>query len=402
MQRKKICVVTATRAEYGLLKNTIRRIDENPKVELCLIVTGTHLSKNFGHTIEEIDSDGFSIAEKVDILQDSDSPTAISRSMGIAMILFAEVFERQKPDMLLVLGDRYELISICSCALNCNIPIAHISGGEITEGAIDDCIRHCITKMSVLHFPGCEEYRRRIIQLGEQPQHVYNYGDVGIENILTTPHIEISQLEKELKVKLNNYICVTFHPVTTQLCDMELQLQALLEAMEEFPNIDFIVTKANADSGGRYVNGRLEEFAKTHTNVHLFASLGIIRYINVLKNAKAIIGNSSSGIVEAPCLRVPTVNIGDRQKGRLQAESIVNVPPEKNAIVSAIRTVLSRDWRQCLKNINSPYEDGETSKRIVEEIIAFLELEKSNYRKQFYDIPILERANYEESCNYSG
>lgn len=383
---KKICVVTATRAEYGVLKNTLQEIYHHPDLKLCLIVTGTHLSKNFGYTINEIIEDGFPIDDEITMLMDSDSPEAVSKSMGLAMISFADVFFRHKPDMLVVVGDRYELISICSCALNMQIPIAHISGGELTEGAVDDCIRHCITKMSNLHFPGCERYRQRIIQLGEQPDTVFNYGDIGIENIIKTEFIDRAVLEKDLGVDLENYICMTFHPVTTQLDEVSGQLNQVLNAIAHFPNIEFIITKANADAGGRYINGKLEKFIENHSNCHLFSNLGIKRYINLLRGARAVIGNSSSGIIEAPILKIPTVNIGDRQKGRIQAESIINCSADEIEITKAIELALSEEGAKRARQARSPYESGDTARNIVREIINYLNYPVKSTAKVFYDI----------------
>ena len=383
---KKICVVTATRAEYGVLKNTISEIYNHPDLELCLVVMGTHLSKNFGYTVNEIMNDGFPIADEINMLLDSDEPDAISKSMGITMISFADVLKRHKPDMLVVVGDRYEMISVCCCALNMQIPIAHISGGEITEGAIDDCVRHCLTKMSNLHFPGCEEYRQRIIQLGEQPDTVFNYGDVGVENIMRMEPMSKAELEADLGLRLDNYICMTFHPVTTQLQYVERQMDEVLKAIAHFPEIEFIITKANADAGGRCINEKLEEFVKLHNNCHLFASLGIKRYISLLRGARAVVGNSSSGIIEAPIFNIPTVNIGDRQKGRLMAGSIINCDTNEEDVASSIMFALSAEGVKQAKEAVSPYESGDTSVKIVEEIIRYLDNPGHSVAKKFYDV----------------
>ncbi|MBE5906830.1 MAG: UDP-N-acetylglucosamine 2-epimerase (hydrolyzing) [Lachnospiraceae bacterium] len=384
---KKICVATATRAEYGLLKNTIRQIQEDGGLELCLLVTGTHLVKELGYTVSEIEEDGFPIAERIDMGLTSDDPSQIVQSMGRTMMLFGDAFTKEKPDMLVVLGDRYELLPICSAALVMGIPIAHISGGEVTEGAIDDCVRHSITKLSNLHFPGCEEYRQRIIQLGEQPDCVFNYGDVGIENIKKTPIIPKDELEKDLGVSLEKAISMTFHPLTTKPEEVEAQIGEVLEAVSRFPEYTFVITKANADAGGRKINQLLEAYVKEHGNCHLFASLGIRRYINVLRNVKAVIGNSSSGIVEAPVLRVPTVNIGDRQKGRLMADSIISCEVESDEIENAIKWALSKEGQDIASQTKSPYEAGETSKSIVTEIKKYLNSEACKQPKCFYDLP---------------
>lgn len=383
---KKICVVTATRAEYGILKNTIREIHENPNLELCLVVTGSHLSSNFGNTIDEIIEDGFPIADKFNMLLDSDSPEAVSKCMGLTMISFSDILSRHYPDMLVVLGDRYEMLAVCACALNMQIPIAHISGGEVTEGAIDDCIRHCITKMSNLHFPGCEAYRQRIIQLGEQPSCVFNYGDVGVETIVRMDKIPLADLEKELGIKLDNYAIMTFHPVTTQLDEIGTQLSEVLDAIIQFPNIQFIITKANADASGKYINSILMEFVKTNANCHLFDSLGVKRYISLMANAKVIIGNSSSGIVEAPVFGVPTVNIGDRQKGRLMCQSITNCNPKEADIVQAITYAVSKEGQINAKQSEPYYKSDDTAHLIVEEIISYLNIHEKTCAKTFYDL----------------
>ena len=384
--KKKICVVTTTRADYGIMRNTIKRILEDDELELCLLVSGTHLISEYGMTINEIVADNIPIADRISILCANDDIEGIAQTMGNAFIEFGKAFSKYKPDILLVMGDRYELLTICGTALVANIPIAHVSGGEVTEGAIDDCVRHCVTKMSTLHFPACEEYRRRIIQLGEQPEYVFNFGDPGVENILKMDYVPIKELEKDLGVSLQNCICMTFHPVTTQLGNEKEQLQQVLQAIEEFPEINFVITKANADSGGQYINNTLDAFAEQHDNVSVFASLGIRRYLSLIKNAKAVIGNSSSGIVEAPVLHTPTVNIGDRQKGRLMADSIISCPAEKDAIVSAIKKALSAEWQARSKEVKSLYGEGQTSISIVQTIKDYLSKHDRYEAKKFYDI----------------
>lgn len=395
----KICVVTATRAEFGLLFRVMKRIEEDPGLALCLVVTGTHLSAAYGNTIEEIEESGLSIAEKIEILEEdrtragkygdsegSDSESVkICQSMARAYRLFGAMYARQKPDMLVVLGDRYELIPICSSALQFQIPIAHISGGEVTSGALDDIYRHCITKMSHLHFPGCAAYRRRIIQLGENPQRVFDYGDVGIENIMSMDFLEKEALEKTLGFSLDSpYACVTFHPPTMEGTDAFSQIQELLEALEAFEDMEFIITKANADAGGREINAMIDAYTARHENWKCFYSLGIQRYLSALKYCDMVIGNSSSGIVEAPCFHIPTVNIGSRQNGRLQAQSIINCAPKKTAIISAIQQAKSQEFRQTAACATNPYGNGDTSRRIVEEIKTYLKA--PDFQKTFYDV----------------
>lgn len=384
---KKICVVTATRAEYGLLRNVIRRIEDDKELELCLIVTGAHLLEEYGNTVNEIIEDGFEIKEKIPILKSGVQGTEIIiHALASAIEKFHDAFNRHKPDMLVVLGDRYELLSICEVALFNKIPIAHISGGEVTAGAIDDTIRHCITKMSQIHFPGCEEYRRRIIQLGEQPDKVFNYGDVGIENILTMNYMSIEELEKSMDIKFTLPIaCVTFHPETLAEETPQQQMKQVLDAIDEFDNMCFIFTGANADVGGNKINEMIQDFIENHANCYYFTSLGIRRYLSLLRNSEMIIGNSSSGIVEAPSFGIPTVNIGDRQKGRLQATSILNCKPFKQDIMDKMETALSKDFKTLARQTKNPYGSGKTSEGIIKEIKNFLQNGESVV-KIFYDL----------------
>jgi GDP/UDP-N,N'-diacetylbacillosamine 2-epimerase (hydrolysing) len=384
---KKICIVTSTRAEYGLLRNLIDKIDKDPEFELCLIATGMHLSSEFGITIREIVDDGYPITEKVDILMSSDNVSAISKTMGIASISFADTFERLKPDMLVVLGDRYELLPICACAMNARIPIAHISGGETTEGAVDESIRHCITKMSYLHFPACEPYRKRIIQLGESPDRVFNFGDVGVELIRTIKLLEKSHLENLIEFSLDkSYACVTFHPTTLEDGLTEKQIDELLKSISNFPEMRFIFTKANSDANGRIINEKIDRYVSENENCIAFTSLGVQRYLSCLKYAAIVIGNSSSGIVEAPSFGVPSINIGDRQKGRLQATSIINCNPLAADITEAINLSLTKQFVDQAKNTVNPYGSGNTSDNIIEVIKDFLYEDKIDLKKKFYDI----------------
>lgn len=384
---KKVAVVTATRAEYGILKNVIERIEKSEQLELCLMVTGTHLAAEYGMTVQEIEQDGYPIAERIDVLLSSDSPVSVSKTMGLVMISFAEAFERQKPDCLVVLGDRYELLAVCSAAMNAGIPIAHISGGETTQGAIDESVRHCITKMSYLHFPACETYRRRIIQLGEEPERVYNFGDVGVEAVRMIPEMTKTELEQSIDFALDKpYMSVTFHPVTLEVYEAEKQMRELLGALEEIDDMKFIFSKANADAGGRKMNELMEAFVAEHDNCVVFASLGIRRYINLLRYSDGIVGNSSSGIVEAPSLGIPTVNIGNRQKGRLQADSIINCKPDKADILAAVSRSQTALFKDQAKHTVNPYGDGNTSERIVQTITEYLYQDKIHLEKKFYDV----------------
>ncbi len=386
MDKKRICVVTATRAEYGILRNVIQKIVMDIDLELYLVVTGTHLSKKYGYTIREIQEDGIPISETIDILNEKNDEVGITEAMGKATIKFGEMFWRVKPSMLIVLGDRYELLPICQCALVCGIPISHISGGELTEGAIDDAIRHAVTKMSHLHFPGCEIYRQRIIQMGEEPDRVFNYGDVGVENIKKMEYMSITELEEDLGIALDKpFACVTFHPVTLEKQTAETQLKELLLALMEINDMQFIITKANADVEGKVINDCIDHYVTKSSNCVGFASLGIRRYLSLMKECEFVIGNSSSGIVEAPSLKVPTINIGNRQKGRLQAESILNCEPKKREILDSIRKARTMEFKRIAQKVKNPYGEGETSTLIVEEIKRFLNREDKMI-KHFYDI----------------
>lgn len=384
---KKICVVTSTRAEYGLLKKLMSLILKDQDLELCLIATGTHLSSEFGYTVRQIEEDGFEIAEKIDILMSGDSPALISKTMGMAFISFADMYERQKPDMLIVLGDRYELIPICFAAVNAKIPIAHLSGGETTEGAVDECVRHCVTKMSYLHFPACEAYRKRIIQLGERPERVFNYGDVGVELVRDTKKLSREECSKILSYDFKEkYICVIFHPTTLQVEEAAWQADNLLAAIEAVPEYNYVFIRGNADAGGRIIHNKIEEFIKKYPKNKMFLSLKAELYLSVLDHASALLGNSSSGIVEAPAMGIPTINVGDRQKGRLQANSIINCNNETPSIIEALKRLGSQEYLDGIKAIRNPYGSGETSKKILACVKNELLYKTIDLQKQFYDL----------------
>lgn len=385
--RKRIGVVTATRAEYGLLKNVMHAINDSKDLELILFVTGTHLLSEYGSTIDSIIDDGFVINEKIDILMRNDNPAAISKTMGIAAMSFGDAFERNPIDMLVVLGDRYELLPICQAAMCHRIPIAHISGGEATEGLIDEAVRHCVTKMSYLHFPSCDEYKKRIIQLGENPSRVFNFGDVGVENIKTLHLMDKNELEKSIDISLNKpYFCVTFHPVTLENCTAELQIDELLNTVERFTEYDFVITKSNADSGNQIINKKIDEFVAKHENSYCFESLGLVRYLSLLKYSCGVIGNSSSGIIEAPLFGIPTINIGDRQKGRIKASSIIDCQPIQCDISESIELAVSKSFIQNKCDGSSPFSCDNTATNIVDKIKEFVYDSKIDLKKSFYDV----------------
>lgn len=386
---KKICILTATRAEYGLLKPIIIKLMGVSEFDVRVVVTGAHLSPEFGLTYKEIEDDGIKIDKKIEILLSSDTPTSISKSMGLAMVSFADYFEELMPDMLLVLGDRYETLAVSCVAMNQRIPIAHLYGGEITEGAVDESIRHAITKLGYLHFTSTEEYRNRVIQLGENPDRVFCVGAIGIENILNEKLLSKGELEYSIDFKLDKpYAVVTFHPVTLENSSAEEQFQELLTACKQFKDMKFIFTKANADTDGRIINRMIDNFVKENKNTVAFTSLGMQRYLSALKYCSMVIGNSSSGLLEAPSFGIPTINIGDRQKGRLQADSIINCEPILSEILEAIEKASSDEFLDKVKETINPYGDGNTSVKVVN-IVKKFTLEKSiNLKKQFFDIPI--------------
>lgn len=387
--KKVISVLTATRAEYGLLKPLINKLNKVGEFDVRVVVTGAHLSSEFGLTYKEIEKDGIKIDEKIEILLSADTPSAISKSMGLAMISFADYFEKLKPDMFIVLGDRYETLAIATVAMNQRIPIAHLHGGETTEGAIDEYIRHAITKMSYLHFTSTEEYRNRVIQLGENPERVFSVGAIGIENILNEKLMSKLELEKSINFVLDRpYAIVTFHPVTLEDNKSKEQIKELLDSLETFNDMKFIFTKANADSGGRVINQMIDDYVNSHENAIAFNSLGVTRYLSALKYCTIVIGNSSSGLLEVPSFGIPTINIGDRQKGRLQADSIINCEPIKEDIEKAIKVALSEQFKRKAKNTINPYGDGNTSDKIVKIIREFILNDKIDLKKKFYDLEV--------------
>ncbi|SMC39428.1 UDP-N-acetylglucosamine 2-epimerase [Sporomusa malonica] len=388
--RKKICILTATRAEFGLLKPVIVKLTGVPEFDVRVAVTGTHLSPEFGMTYKEIEREGIAIDEKIEILLSADTPTAISKSMGLAMMSFAEYFARLDPDILLVLGDRYETLAVCCAAMNQRIAIAHMHGGETTEGAIDECVRHAITKMSYLHFTSTKEYCNRVIQLGEQPDRVFCVGATGVENIYKETLLTKKELEKDIGFKLDKpYAVVTFHPVTLEKNKSAEQFQSLLQVCEQHKEMNFLFTKANADLNGRIINQMLDEHIKEHDNLFAFASMGVVRYLSAMKYCKVVIGNSSSGILEAPSLGVPTINIGDRQKGRIQAESIINCEPVSGEIEKAMILAQTDEFKTRARNSVNPYGDGNTSEKIVEKLKEFLLNDKIDLKKKFYNCEVI-------------
>lgn len=382
---KTIAVLTATRAEYGLLRPFIKALsDQGLKAQL--LVTGMHLSGSFGLTVREIEADGAEVAAKIPILVDSDTPSGVSKTMALAMLGFSDYFAANRPDALLVLGDRYETLAVCCTALNERIPIIHLYGGETTEGAIDEAIRHAITKMSYLHLTSTDEYRKRVIQLGEHPDRVFNVGAIGIENALNLNLLSIDELGDSLGISLQKpYAVMTYHPVTLDDKELLADLNELLDVVASHPDITFLSTKANADAGGRAINMRLAEFAVDHPNLLLFDSLGSLRYLSAIASASFVIGNSSSGLLEAPAFLTPTINIGDRQRGRIKPESVIDCGEDATSIENALRTAMSSEFREQLIGMDNPYGDGHTSRKAARLIGDFLGGE-IDLKKSFFDL----------------
>lgn len=367
IRKRKICVVTGTRAEYGLLYWVIKGLSEDPDIILQLIVTGMHLSPEFGQTYKVIEADGFNIDRKIEIILSSDSPVGISKSMGLGMIGFSEAYQDMAPDIVLLLGDRFEIFSAATAAMVSRIPIAHCHGGESTEGSIDEPIRHSITKMSHLHFTSTEEYRARIIQMGENPDFVYNFGALGIENINKLQLLSRNDFEKSISFKLNKKnILVTFHPVTLEDATAEKQFKVLLSVLDDIKDVTIIFTKANADADGRVINQLIDEYVSTHQNKAIaFVSLGQLRYISAMQFMDVVVGNSSSGLLEAPSFKIATINIGDRQRGRIKAKSVIDCEPIYNSIQVAIDTCLGTEFKNELKTVKNPYGTQNASEKII-------------------------------------
>lgn len=385
----RICVLTTTRADYGILRPLLFTLYEDPEIDLNLVVTGTHLSEAYGMTVQEIEADGFSIAARIPILESGpEAPDAMSHIMAHAVDSFGVYFQEHRPALLIVLGDRYETFAICAAAVSSCIPIAHLHGGEATEGVMDECFRHCITKMSYLHFTSAEAYRKRVIQLGEDPSRVFNVGGLGVENALHTDFLSPEKLESELHFPLfqKPYVVTTFHPVTLEPGSAEKQLEELLAAISKREDLNFLITKSNADTSGQSINEMLDQFSEGQANCCVVASLGMRRYMSALKYAHCVLGNSSSGILEVPSFGIPTINIGDRQRGRIQAESVLNCRPEKEDILRALEKAGSPEFRRTAAAAVNPYGDGNTSEQIHKVIKNVLLSDQIDLKKQFYDI----------------
>ena len=381
---KKICVITGSRAEYGLLSRLMRLIKKEDDLQLQVIATNMHLSPEFGLTYKEIEADGFTIDRKVHMLLSSDTANATTKSVGLGTIGFADAFEDLKPDMIVVLGDRYEILAAVSAALFYKIPVAHLHGGEITEGAYDDAIRHAITKMSHLHFTSTEDYRQRVIQMGEQPSNVHYVGALGCDNIRHIPLMAKEELEQSMNFALDkNTLLVTFHPVTMENATTEKQFRELLAAFDDFKDLRFIFTMPNSDTDGRIIINMIKEYVERNASRSVyFTSLGMKRYLSALQYIGGVIGNSSSGIIEAPSFHIPTINIGDRQKGRIAATSVLHCLPEKNDIKEKISIICQPAYAESLKAVQNPYDKPDTA----EAIVRILKEQKIESVKKFHNL----------------
>jgi len=382
---RKICVITGTRAEYGLLRWVMQGIKDDPELTLQIIATGMHLSPEFGLTYQAIEQDGFQIDRKLEMLTSSDTSVGIAKSMGLGMIGFADALAQLQPDIIVALGDRFEIFAAVSAALVARIPVAHLHGGETTEGAFDEALRHSITKMSHLHFVAAEAYRQRVIQLGEQPERVFLVGGLGIDNIKCLSLLSKAELEQSLDFKLAaKNLLITFHPVTLETATAADQMQALLLALEELEDTQLIFTLPNADTDGRTLIRMVEQFVTKHSNARAYTSLGQLRYLSCIAHMDGVVGNSSSGLAEVPSFNKGTINIGDRQRGRLQADSVINCESNLASIRAALEQLYSIEFQAKLCHVINPYGEGGASIKIIDTLKHY----KINeiLKKKFHDL----------------
>lgn len=383
----RIDVLTTTRAEYGLLRPLLAKLKDDDFFKVRLLVSGTHFSHSYGSTYNEILSDGNSLDYSFKILSDKEGVEGTIETMSSAIKEFGHYFATDAPDFLLVDGDRYETLAVCLAAYSCRVPIIHVGGGDVTEGAMDDAYRHCITKLAYLHFPTNEVYAARIRQLGEDPERVCNVGSLSIDNILQTKILSVDELSESLGFKFKTPFAVaTYHPVTLESQSSENQIMSLLEACAEFSDMQYIFTGSNADDGGNRINALIQGFIGDKYNFHFVKSLGAKRYISALHHCEFVIGNSSSGITEAPSLHIPTINIGDRQKGRIQAFSTINCLPNKDAICEAISKARTMEFKENCKLVVNPNGDGHASEKITSFIKQYLNRNSIDLMKKFIDL----------------
>lgn len=386
--KKRIAVVTSTRAEFGLLMPVVKALKrlENESFTVELIATGTHLVQEYGYTIEEIKKEGLDVDIRLEIPVNSSDAMDISHNQAITLERFTTLFMNKNYNGIVILGDRYEMLSVAIAAGNTHTPIFHLCGGDTTEGAVDEWIRHSITKMSFMHFPTNVISYKRVIQLGESPERVFNYGSTSIDNIINSANMSKVEALNSLGLNDCKYAICTYHPVTMEDKNVEDLVEEFLRVIKQFPFIEFIVTKSNADQGGATINLMLEKASETINNMHVFSSLGVVRYLSLMKHAEFVLGNSSSGIIEAPAFRIPTINIGDRQRGRLQSESIINCSDDAKSISEAINKALSREFKEICSTVVSPYGDGHAAERIADKIYKVVMNCSIDLKKSFYDI----------------
>lgn len=387
--QKRIAVITGTRAEYGLLHRVFLELQKQPSLSPELVVTGAHLAPEYGETVREIEADGLPISARVPILKFGSGQVATAHTAAYAMEQFTGLFSGHRPDAVLVLGDRYEIFAAASAAAMLGIPVIHISGGDVTLGAADDWYRHCITKMASLHFPSCAEYARRLVRMGEDPARVHNVGGLGDENIRKMPRMPLDEIAESIGFSLDApYALVTFHPETAGAASPLAQMEQLLAAMEQMQNMRWIITKANADAGGEGLNARLERWCTGRENAILVASLGVKRYLSAMEKAAMVVGNSSSGVVETPTFGVPAVNIGQRQAGRILCGNVLCCPAEESAILAAMQKAVSPEFTAAAHRTVSPYNGGDTARRIAAITAKALEDPAFAAPKGFYDGPV--------------
>lgn len=385
---KRIGIITTTRAEYGLLHPIIVKLREyeTDEFRIDLIVSGTHLSSEYGMTVEEIERNGERIDYRINVSVNSNTSINISENQADVLMKFTELFEIESFNAIILLGDRYEMLAVAIAAGNTHTPVFHISGGDTTEGAIDEWIRHAITKIAYIHFTTNEISRKRVIQLGENPERVFNYGSTSIDNIFAVADLDKEKALKSVGMPECNYVLCTYHPVTMDGGDIENKIDNFISAIKNFPDIEFIITKSNADRGGARINELLEMAEKVISNLHVYTSLGIRRYLSLMKYAELVLGNSSSGIVETPAFHIPTVNIGDRQRGRLQSKSIINCGETAEEIIKAINKAFSTDHKNICKTVVSPYGDGHAAEQIALKTIEIVKSDTIDLKKKFYDL----------------
>ncbi len=382
---KKISVVTGTRAEYGLLKPLIKSLDDDSDIDLQLMATAMHLSPEYGMTVNEIINDGFPIVKKIECLDDSDSAVGISKSISVALSSFAIAFEELKPELIIILGDRTEMLAVAIAASIANIPIAHIHGGETTEGAYDEVIRHAITKMSYWHFTSTENYQNRVIQLGEDPSRVFNVGAIGLDSIKTSPLLSKEEFEKSIDFNIGEQCAlITYHPVTLEESTAENQFKSILNSLDSIQSLRMIFTHANSDRDGKVINQMIKEYVSQNNEKAVeFKSLGQLRYLSALQYIDVVIGNSSSGVIEAPYFNIPTINIGDRQKGRVAPESVLNCMPKEKDILSSLKKALSSGFQEAIQSQDQLYGTGNATLKIMN---MLKKDDIVNLKKSFFDI----------------